>query len=1612
MTGLEEREAAEERGPSEVEKGRRVEGKKEQCFWARDEELSVIAPWALKVSAGKEWNTAVKRQIEDEYKPKDQAMIQTKFWSKDQSGYWKFHNGILPTHAPSGGALVAMSAEEHDVEEDEEGGQLKRGLRKRLQRAMREVVVSEVFSEPRVAPVAKELGLKQGSSIDLMNGFDLTQEKDRRRCWKRLSDEDPDLVVLCPPCGPFSALQNLNYPKMSFEKGMALLGEGVQHVEFAMRIYEWQVRRGKKAIFEHPATSKAWEEESVQRVLQLPEVVRIRGDQCEYGLRVGEDDQPAKKPTDFMVNGEGMARALSRRCQGNHTHVPLVNGKAKGAQRYPKELCEAMVKGFQEDWKGKLTAVVCFENEAEIEDGEGEGQADLEDELDQEVENAGRSHQERQARARPEDEEEEEKSEDEDEEKGVLPRGVTAADKRKIKKLHQNLGHPSQPDFIRALRMARARSEVIRYVKEEFRCDLCDAHQKPKAARPSTIPKHFEAGKVVGVDVVFMPSHDPRKTIPVLNVVDWATCYQCLEPLQDGTSAEKVWTAFLRSWTRTFGFPEIVVVDQGREFMAGFSQKLNESGTIVRTIGARSPWQQGRTERHGGLAKGTLMQMLDQVGPITQEEAAKNRLFNRSGYSPAQRQIGMNVRIPGSLGSDDPYDAALMRSTAGSEVQRMLQLRDAAMEAFLRHSSKEVVRRATKARPRLMRDFHPGEAVFVFRRPLPRRGAATARDYRKAVWCGPGTVIMEEGPNLWIAMRGEMWKCAKEQVRSATPEEEEAYGLLKDEFKELQQELARRGSKRGFKDISGWDVPGEEDEELVEEEKEEEPPKHRRRIEEGKPAEDEDEEGIEEGERSEPREESGSSSTSSSSSTTTKQDRPEAPIDETELDIATRSAVHNENLDGNPSAAYEPTRLKIEKMRFRPYGGDLWTIEDGEEPEEAAEGRDSWVYHEESHSIRRIHRVPRKSRFVPQEKRGCPISSKYLQSSFWWWKKMPDGSVEQKKDNWRKEDAEEGPRRFWTGFSEFKLKPGVSKEKINWSMLARKSSDEVKEWEITAEEWPKWRISDGDEWTKVAASGAVKPLDLEESEDVERQLAEAGSLQRILPSTMVRRWKPAELPGEPATMKSRWCIRGDRDPDILSLDRYAPTVVTAIISIALQVASSMNFRCAIGDLKNAFMQSGPFVRPEGRLFCKQPRGGLEGLKEGQIIEILAGAYGLGDAPAHWRKCLKRTLVELGYEQSAMDPCTFRFFHQGKVSGLVIVEVDDLLTLGDEIHFEKMKELQSRFKFGKFKYLEEEEQGVSFNGRRLRKQKDGTYLIDMQKFVEERMKEVPLEVGRAKEKEDEATESERNATRAAIGALTWAAKEGRPDCAASASIIASCLNKLKVQDILDLNKAIREAKKTASMTLRIQHIPLEKLVWGVITDASYANAEGGASQGAFGVFAAHEDLMEKGQGITNLLHWKSGKMHRIVNSTLAAESQSLSKGLSELAWSITIFNELTTENFDLRNWEQAVRKQRAMALAKVESDATLKKSLCVVDAKSLFDHLVKETVGTTDDRRTAIEMQVIRQAMMETGAVVKWVPHPKMFMDCLTKRSGNRQSLLELLDSGIFSLQDNEVKKIS
>lgn len=112
-----------------------------------------------------------------------------------------------------------------------------------------------------------------------------------------------------------------------------------------------------------------------------------------------------------------------------------------------------------------------------------------------------------------------------------------------------------------------------------------------------------------------------------------------------------------------------------------------------------------------------------------------------------------------------------------------------------------------------------------------------------------------------------------------------------------------------------------------------------------------------------------------------------------------------------------------------------------------------------------------------------------------------------------------------------------------------------------------------------------------------KELREAGQEDRILPTKIARRYKPGEQPGEAATKKSRLCIRGDLDPNILDLERFSPTLNTVNFNVLLQVAANENMKATVGDLKNAFCQSHPLERPKGKLYFQQPKEGVIGLTD-------------------------------------------------------------------------------------------------------------------------------------------------------------------------------------------------------------------------------------------------------------------------------------------------------------------------------------------------------------------------------------------------------------------------------
>ncbi len=126
-------------------------------------------------------------------------------------------------------------------------------------------------------------------------------------------------------------------------------------------------------------------------------------------------------------------------------------------------------------------------------------------------------------------------------------------------------------------------------------------------------------------------------------------------------------TTFVEVWAKHYGWPEIAVCDQGPEFTGvDWMDYLGGHGVMVHATDSQSPWQNGRTERAGGLLKQQVQDVLHQCAGATRQELvttsmseavdARSRYVNRFGYSAHQRVFGSSLRLPSSLLSDDPVD--------------------------------------------------------------------------------------------------------------------------------------------------------------------------------------------------------------------------------------------------------------------------------------------------------------------------------------------------------------------------------------------------------------------------------------------------------------------------------------------------------------------------------------------------------------------------------------------------------------------------------------------------------------------------------------------------------------------------------------------------------------------------------------------------------------------------------------------------------------------------------------------------------------------------------------------------------------------------------------------
>ena len=165
---------------------------------------------------------------------------------------------------------------------------------------------------------------------------------------------------------------------------------------------------------------------------------------------------------------------------------------------------------------------------------------------------------------------------------------------------------------------------------------------------------------------------------------------------------------------------------------------------------------------------------------------------------------------------------------------------------------------------------------------------------------------------------------------------------------------------------------------------------------------------------------------------------------------------------------------------------------------------------------------------------------------------------------------------------------------------------------------------------------------------------------------------------------------------------------------------------------------------------------------------------------------------------------------------------------------------------------------------------------------------------------------------------------------------------------------------------------------VHSDAAFANV-GSHTQAGYVLAFVKSDLHEGVVSPWNPAVWRSYRLPRAVSSTLGGEAQAMATASGPAEWITLLMVEVLRGPFDLRKARDLL-KQRPPIYA--------------TDCKSLYDHLISPSAPTSiDDRRTSIDVVIIRESLASTCGAIRWLPTDRMIADGLTKDKMDPADLL-------------------
>lgn len=479
-------------------------------------------------------------------------------------------------------------------------------------------------------------------------------------------------------------------------------------------------------------------------------------------------------------------------------------------------------------------------------------------------------------------------------------------------------------------------------------------------------------------------------------------------------------------------------------------------------------------------------------------------------------------------------------------------------------------------------------------------------------------------------------------------------------------------------------------------------------------------------------------------------------------------------------------------------------------------------------------------------------------------------------------------------------------------------------------------------------------------------------------------WKPIDpcdqKPGQASQKaKARLVVLGYLDPQLEEIPRDSPTMSKTSRMMVLQLIASEGWELMSFDIKAAFLQGQPqSSRTLGLEPVPELRESMQ-LKDNEVCQLVKGAYGLVDAPFLWYKTLQAELLSLGFVAAPFDPCVFLLWshEHEKPQGILGIHVDDGLCGGNEQFHELIAKLEKKYPFGSRKLGK-----FTFTGIDLHQNADKSISLTQSSYVRN-IKPISINPARRNQEEEKVTEEERQQLRGLIGSLQFAGVNTRPDLASRLSSLQSQINAATVETLLQANRTLHEAKRHHETTVTIQRIDPQQVRFLSFSDVSFASKKIQTSQSGNIVLATHQQIEKNVSSPVSPISWGSKKIQKVVTSTLAAETMSLSSSLDQLSWIRLYWHWFYCPNDDWKHPYETLQKlPKAITSVTIRSQE-IPDATSVVDCKSLFDLVTRTAPPNCQEFRTQLQAQAIKEQLGE-GVRVRWVHSGAQLADSLTK----------------------------